>query len=109
MRRPRSLRKLQFVRSEHEPGCDHGGAIFERGGMMVDSGVITDDSLDDDRRKFLTLASTTTGAVGITCAAPVEFDLAKLERGQMTTVTSRRQPTSSKSHLIGANDNKGAA
>jgi ubiquinol-cytochrome c reductase iron-sulfur subunit len=110
MRRPRSLRKLQFVCPEHEPECGHGSAIFERGEMMVASGVITDDSLDDDRRKFLTLATAATGAVGVAFAAtpfiaswvpsesaralgaPVEFDVSKLEPGQMTMVTWRKQP-----------------
>ena len=77
---------------------------------MVDGGVITDDSLDDDRRKFLTLATAATGAVGVAFAAapfiaswtpsetaralgaPVEFDVSKLEPGQMTTVVWRKQP-----------------
>jgi hypothetical protein len=102
MRRPRSLRKLLFVRSEHEPGCDHGGAIFERGEMMVASGVITDDSLDDDRRKFLTLATTATRAVGIAFAA-TPFIASWALQGSPASVNLRVPP------YAFADDDRGAA
>jgi hypothetical protein len=62
----------------------------------VDSGVITDDDLDDDRRKFLTMATAASGAVG----------------GQMNMVNLRVPPyTFADTHrlLIGADNDKGAA
>jgi ubiquinol-cytochrome c reductase iron-sulfur subunit len=77
---------------------------------MADSGVIADDAVDDSRRKFLLSATVATGAVGVAftavpfiaswtpseraraLGAPVEFDLSKLEAGQMAMVTWQRQP-----------------
>ena len=76
---------------------------------MAENGVITDDGVDASRRKFLTTATVATGAVGAAFAlvpfvaswkpseraralgAPTELDLAKLEPGQMTIVTWRKQ------------------
>jgi ubiquinol-cytochrome c reductase iron-sulfur subunit len=76
---------------------------------MAENGVITDDGVDTSRRKFLTTATVATGAVGAAFAlvpfvaswkpseraralgAPTELDLAKLEPGQMTIVTWRKQ------------------
>jgi ubiquinol-cytochrome c reductase iron-sulfur subunit len=76
---------------------------------MADNGVITDDSVDTSRRKFLTTATVATGAVGAAFAlvpfvsswkpseraralgAPTELDLSRLEPGQMTIVTWRKQ------------------
>jgi ubiquinol-cytochrome c reductase iron-sulfur subunit len=67
------------------------------------------DDTDLSRRKFLTTATVTTGAAGTVLmlvpfiaswrpseraraeGAPVELDVSKLEPGQMTTVTWRRQ------------------
>ncbi|HUN26124.1 MAG TPA: ubiquinol-cytochrome c reductase iron-sulfur subunit [Steroidobacteraceae bacterium] len=78
---------------------------------MADTGVITDESdADQSRRKFLLIATSATGAVGAVFAAapfvtswlpseraralgvPTEFDLAKLEPGQMAITTWRKQP-----------------
>ena len=77
---------------------------------MADSGVIADDAVDDSRRKFLLSATVATGAVGVAftavpfiaswtpseraraLGAPVDFDLSKLEPGQMATVIWQRQP-----------------
>jgi ubiquinol-cytochrome c reductase iron-sulfur subunit len=78
---------------------------------MADNGVITttDDDVDSSRRKFLTTATVATGAVGAAFAlvpfvaswkpseraralgAPSEFDLTKIEPGQMTILTWRKQ------------------
>lgn len=77
---------------------------------MVQNGVITsDDDVDTSRRKFLTTATAATGAVGAAFAlvpfvsswqpseraralgAPAELDLSKLEPGQMTIMTWRKQ------------------
>jgi ubiquinol-cytochrome c reductase iron-sulfur subunit len=76
---------------------------------MAENGVITDDSVDTSRRKFLTTATVATGAVGAAFAlvpfvsswkpseraralgAPTELDLSRLEPGQMTIVTWRKQ------------------
>jgi len=77
---------------------------------MADSGVIADNAVDDSRRKFLLSATVATGAVGVAftavpfiaswtpseraraLGAPVDFDLSKLEPGQMATVIWQRQP-----------------
>jgi ubiquinol-cytochrome c reductase iron-sulfur subunit len=77
---------------------------------MANDGVITEDDVDNSRRKFLLAATTATGAVGAVFAvapfiaswrpseraralgAPAELDVSKLEPGQMTTVTWRKQP-----------------
>ncbi len=77
---------------------------------MVQNGVIaTDDDVDSSRRKFLTTATAATGALGAAFAlvpfiaswkpseraralgAPTELDLSKLEPGQMTIITWRKQ------------------
>jgi ubiquinol-cytochrome c reductase iron-sulfur subunit len=76
---------------------------------MAENGVITDDDVDTSRRKFLTTATVATGALGAAIAlvpfvaswkpseraralgAPTELDLTKLEPGQMTIVTWRKQ------------------
>jgi ubiquinol-cytochrome c reductase iron-sulfur subunit len=78
---------------------------------MVQNGVITstDDNVDNSRRKFLTTATAATGAIGAAFAlvpfvsswqpseraralgAPAELDLSKLEPGQMTILTWRKQ------------------
>jgi ubiquinol-cytochrome c reductase iron-sulfur subunit len=76
---------------------------------MAENGVITDDDVDTSRRKFLTTATVATGAVGAAfvlvpfvsswkpseraraLGAPTELDLSKLEPGQMTIVTWRKQ------------------
>ena len=76
---------------------------------MAENGVITDDSVDSGRRKFLTTATVALGATGAAFAlvpfvsswkpseraralgAPTELDLAKVEPGQMTIVTWRKQ------------------
>ena len=76
---------------------------------MAENGVITDDSVDNSRRKFLTTATVATGAVGAAFAlvpfvsswkpseraralgAPTELDLSRVEPGQMTIVTWRKQ------------------
>jgi ubiquinol-cytochrome c reductase iron-sulfur subunit len=77
---------------------------------MADHADVTHDDVDLDRRKFLTRATIGTGAVGVIFAAvpfieswspseraraqgaPVEFDLSKLEPGQMATPVWRKQP-----------------
>jgi ubiquinol-cytochrome c reductase iron-sulfur subunit len=79
---------------------------------MADTGVITDDEfvVDESRRKLLLAATVTTGAVGVAFAAapfiaswtpseraqalgaPTEFDLSKLEAGQMAVTSWRKQP-----------------
>ena len=77
---------------------------------MAENGVITtDDNVDTSRRKFLTTATAATGVVGAAfvlvpfvsswkpseraraLGAPTELDLSKLEPGQMTIVTWRKQ------------------
>jgi ubiquinol-cytochrome c reductase iron-sulfur subunit len=76
---------------------------------MAENGVITDDDVDTSRRKFLTTATVATGAVGAAfvlvpfvsswkpseraraLGAPTELDLSRLEPGQMTIVTWRKQ------------------
>jgi ubiquinol-cytochrome c reductase iron-sulfur subunit len=78
---------------------------------MSDAGVIADDgAVDLSRRKFLTVATGATAAVGAVIAAvpfvaswkpseraramgaPYEFDLTKLQPGQLVTVIWRKQP-----------------
>jgi ubiquinol-cytochrome c reductase iron-sulfur subunit len=72
--------------------------------------VVADDGVDLSRRKFLTTATIATGAVGAVfvavpfisswqpserakaLGAPTELDVSKIEPGQMTIVTWRRQP-----------------
>ena len=69
-----------------------------------------EQGVDQSRRKFLTVATSATAAVGAAFAvvpfaaswrpseraraagAPVEFDVAKLEPGQMVTLVWRKQP-----------------
>jgi ubiquinol-cytochrome c reductase iron-sulfur subunit len=77
---------------------------------MSDVGAITDaQDIDQSRRKFLTVATSATAAVGAVLAAvpfvaswepseraralgaPVELDISKLEAGQMITATWRKQ------------------
>lgn len=78
------------------------------GGTLADPGK-TEGPVDDSRRHFLTLATSATGALGAAFAAvpfiaswapseraralgaPVEVDVAKLEPGQMITLTWRKQ------------------
>ena len=78
--------------------------------MTVQNGVITSDGdVDNSRRKFLTTATAATGALGAAfvlvpfvsswkpseraraLGAPTEFDLSKVEPGQMTIITWRKQ------------------
>jgi ubiquinol-cytochrome c reductase iron-sulfur subunit len=77
---------------------------------MADNAVIADSEVDLSRRKFLTRATIATGAVGAAFAAvpfieswlpservralgaPTELDISKIEAGQMTIVTWRKQP-----------------
>jgi ubiquinol-cytochrome c reductase iron-sulfur subunit len=78
---------------------------------MTDAGTKADaQGVDQDRRKFLTVATSATAAVGAAFAAspfvaswslserakalgaPVSVDLSKLEMGQMITVVWRKQP-----------------
>jgi ubiquinol-cytochrome c reductase iron-sulfur subunit len=79
---------------------------------MADAGVIADEDyvVDESRRKLLVTATAATGAVGLafTAAAfltswtpseraralgqPTEFDLSKLEPGQMAITVWRKQP-----------------
>jgi ubiquinol-cytochrome c reductase iron-sulfur subunit len=77
--------------------------------LAVQNGVITDDEVDTSRRKFLTTATAATGAVGAAFAlvpfvsswqpseraralgAPAELDLTRIEPGQMTILTWRKQ------------------
>jgi ubiquinol-cytochrome c reductase iron-sulfur subunit len=72
--------------------------------------VVVDDGVDLSRRKFLTTATIATGAVGVVfvavpfiaswqpserakaLGAPTELDVSKIEPGQMTIITWRRQP-----------------
>ncbi|MBS0389271.1 MAG: ubiquinol-cytochrome c reductase iron-sulfur subunit [Proteobacteria bacterium] len=78
---------------------------------MTDAGSKADEQgVDQDRRKFLTVATSATAAVGAVFAAspfvaswklserakalgaPVSVDLSKIELGQMITVVWRKQP-----------------
>ena len=77
---------------------------------MADNVVVADEAVDLSRRKFLTNATIATGAVGAVfvavpfveswtpseraraLGAPTELDIAKIDPGQMTIVTWRRQP-----------------
>ena len=87
-----------------------------------------DQEVDQSRRKFLTVATSATAAVGVVFAAtpfvaswrpseraramgaPIEFDIAKLEPGQMVTLVWRKQPiyvvrrTEESVKALGAND-----
>jgi len=76
---------------------------------MAEDGAGTGDETDLSRRKFLTTATVATGGLGVAFmltpflaswkpseraraeGAPTELDVSKLEPGQMTTVTWRRQ------------------
>jgi ubiquinol-cytochrome c reductase iron-sulfur subunit len=78
---------------------------------MSEAGVSPDEpGIDESRRKFLTVATSATAAVGVVFAAtpfvaswrpseraramgaPVEFDFSRLEPGQMVTLVWRKQP-----------------
>jgi ubiquinol-cytochrome c reductase iron-sulfur subunit len=78
---------------------------------MSDAVVMADDgAVDLSRRKFLTAATSATAAVGVAFAAapfvaswspservkalgaPIEFDLSKLQAGQLVTLVWRKQP-----------------
>ena len=77
---------------------------------MADNVVVADEAVDLSRRKFLTNATIATGAVGAVfvavpfveswtpseraraLGAPTELDITKLDAGQMTIITWRRQP-----------------
>jgi ubiquinol-cytochrome c reductase iron-sulfur subunit len=77
---------------------------------MTDAGAMNDEGVDQSRRKFLTVATSATAAVGVVFAAtpfvsswqpserakalgaPVSVDLSKLEVGQMVTYVWRKQP-----------------
>ena len=78
---------------------------------MADSGAITaDEGIDGSRRSFLLVATAAAGVTGAAftavpfisswapseraraLGAPTEFDLSKLEPGQMTSVIWRKQP-----------------
>ena len=77
---------------------------------MADHAGVAAEEVDLSRRKFLTRATITTGAVGAAFAAvpfieswnpseraraqgvPTEFDLSKLEPGQMATTVWRKSP-----------------
>ncbi len=77
---------------------------------MADNVVVADDAVDLSRRKFLTNATIAAGAVGAVfvavpfveswtpseraraLGAPTELDISKIDPGQMTIVTWRRQP-----------------
>jgi ubiquinol-cytochrome c reductase iron-sulfur subunit len=77
---------------------------------MADNVVVADEAVDLSRRKFLTNATIATGAVGAVfvavpfveswtpseraraLGAPTELDVTKIDPGQMTIVTWRRQP-----------------
>ena len=76
---------------------------------MADHEASGEAEVDNSRRKFLTAATAATGAVGAAftlapfiaswkpseraraLGAPAEFDVSKLEPGQMTTLTWRKQ------------------
>jgi len=77
---------------------------------MAENVLGANDEVDLSRRKFLTAATSATGAVGVVFAAipfvaswkpseramalgaPTEFDLSKVEAGQMAIITWRKQP-----------------
>jgi ubiquinol-cytochrome c reductase iron-sulfur subunit len=77
---------------------------------MADNVVVADEAVDLNRRKFLTNATIATGAVGAVfvavpfveswtpseraraLGAPTELDVTKIDPGQMTIATWRRQP-----------------
>ncbi len=77
---------------------------------MADNAVVADEEVDLSRRKFLTRATVATGAVGAVFAAipfieswlpseraralgaPTELDISKIDPGQMTITTWRKQP-----------------
>ena len=77
---------------------------------MADNVVVAEEAVDLSRRKFLTSATIVTGAVGAVfvavpfveswtpseraraLGAPTELDVSKIDPGQMTIVTWRRQP-----------------
>jgi len=78
---------------------------------MTDAGVVKDGGpVDLSRRKFLTVATSATAAVGVVfvatpfvaswkpseraraAGAPVSFDLSKVEPGQLVTIVWRKQP-----------------
>jgi ubiquinol-cytochrome c reductase iron-sulfur subunit len=77
---------------------------------MVEHAGVADGEVDISRRKFLTRATIATGAIGAVFAAvpfieswspseraraeggPTEFDLSKLEAGQMATTVWRKSP-----------------
>ena len=77
---------------------------------MAESMVVANDDVDLSRRKFLTSATIGVGAVGAVLAAvpfvaswqpserakalgvPTEFDLSKLDPGQMAIILWRKQP-----------------
>jgi ubiquinol-cytochrome c reductase iron-sulfur subunit len=77
---------------------------------MADNAAVADEVADLSRRKFLTNATIATGVVGAAfvavpfveswtpseraraLGAPTELDISKIDPGQMTIVTWRRQP-----------------
>lgn len=77
---------------------------------MADNVALVEEDVDLSRRKFLTQATLATGAVGAVLAAipfieswspseraralgaPTEFDLSKLDAGQMAVTVWRKQP-----------------
>jgi ubiquinol-cytochrome c reductase iron-sulfur subunit len=77
---------------------------------MADNAAVADEGADLSRRKFLTNATIATGVVGAAfvavpfveswtpseraraLGAPTELDVSKIDPGQMTIVTWRRQP-----------------
>jgi ubiquinol-cytochrome c reductase iron-sulfur subunit len=77
---------------------------------MAENVLGANDEVDLSRRKFLTAATSVTGAVGVVFAAipfvaswkpseramalgaPTEFDVSKVEAGQMAIITWRKQP-----------------
>jgi ubiquinol-cytochrome c reductase iron-sulfur subunit len=77
---------------------------------MADNAAVADEGADLSRRKFLTNATIATGVVGAAfvavpfveswtpseraraLGAPTELDVSKIDAGQMTIVTWRRQP-----------------
>jgi ubiquinol-cytochrome c reductase iron-sulfur subunit len=77
---------------------------------MTDNAVLVEQDVDLSRRKFLTQATMATGAAGVVLAAipfieswtpseraraagaPVDFDLTKLDPGQMAVTVWRKQP-----------------
>ena len=77
---------------------------------MAENVVVADDDVDQSRRKFLTSATIGVGAVGAVLAAvpfvaswkpseraralgvPTDFDLSKLDAGQMAIILWRKQP-----------------